>query len=66
VAPDRSVQIIDLLHREPELAEEAPFSMLRVAELGAEAGIPDGVLNVLNGPARSRVARSPPLRAPMS
>ena len=32
-----------------KLAEEAPFSMLRVAELGAEAGLPDGVLSVLNG-----------------
>ncbi|MCU1492275.1 MAG: puuC [Acidimicrobiaceae bacterium] len=32
-----------------KLAEQSPFSMLRVAELGAEAGVPDGVLSVLNG-----------------
>lgn len=32
-----------------KLAEQAPLSMLRVAELGAEAGLPPGVLNVING-----------------
>lgn len=32
-----------------KLAEQSPFSMLRVAELGAEAGLPVGALNVLNG-----------------
>jgi acyl-CoA reductase-like NAD-dependent aldehyde dehydrogenase len=31
-------------------AEESPLSALRVAELALEAGIPEGVLNVVNGP----------------
>ncbi len=30
-------------------AEQSPLSMQRVAELGAEAGLPPGVLNVLSG-----------------
>src|SRR5690606_21843126 len=30
-------------------AEQSPLSALRVAELASEAGIPDGVLNVLPG-----------------
>jgi gamma-glutamyl-gamma-aminobutyraldehyde dehydrogenase len=30
-------------------AEQSPLSMLRVAELGTEAGLPDGALNVLTG-----------------
>jgi gamma-glutamyl-gamma-aminobutyraldehyde dehydrogenase/4-guanidinobutyraldehyde dehydrogenase/NAD-dependent aldehyde dehydrogenase len=30
-------------------AEQSPMTMLRVAELAAEAGIPDGVLNVIPG-----------------
>ena len=30
-------------------AEQSPLSMLRVAELGAEAGLPPGVFNVLTG-----------------
>ncbi|WP_138469071.1 aldehyde dehydrogenase family protein [Poseidonocella sp. HB161398] len=33
-------------------ASPTPFSLLRVAELGKEAGLPDGVLNVVNGPGR--------------
>lgn len=33
-------------------ASPTPFSLLRVAELGKEAGLPDGVLNVINGPGR--------------
>ena len=32
-----------------KLAEEAPLSMLAVAELASEAGLPPGVLSVLNG-----------------
>lgn len=31
-------------------ASPTPYSLLRVAELGKEAGLPDGVLNVINGP----------------
>lgn len=31
-------------------AEQSPLSALRLAELAAEAGIPDGVLNVVPGP----------------
>jgi len=30
-------------------AEQTPLSMLRLAELMAEAGLPPGVVNVLNG-----------------
>src|SRR3546814_4902128 len=30
-------------------AEQSPLTMIRVAELDAEAGIPDGVLNVVPG-----------------
>ncbi|GAA0597688.1 aldehyde dehydrogenase [Caenispirillum bisanense] len=30
-------------------AEQSPLSMLRIAELAAEAGLPDGVLNVVPG-----------------
>ncbi|GGF58836.1 aldehyde dehydrogenase family protein [Alteromonas lipolytica] len=33
-------------------ASPTPFSLLRVAELGKEAGLPDGVLNVINGPGK--------------
>ena len=33
-------------------AEPTPYSLLRVAELGKEAGLPDGVLNVINGPGK--------------
>lgn len=31
-------------------AEQSPISALLLAELGMEAGLPDGVLNVVNGP----------------
>ena len=31
-------------------ASTTSLSLLRIAELGAEAGIPDGVLNVVTGP----------------
>ncbi len=31
-------------------AEQSPLSALLLAELGMEAGLPDGVLNVVNGP----------------
>lgn len=31
-------------------AEQSPISALLLAELGLEAGLPDGVLNVVNGP----------------
>ncbi|RQW62761.1 aldehyde dehydrogenase family protein [Vibrio viridaestus] len=33
-------------------ASPTPLSLLRVAELGKEAGLPDGALNVINGPGR--------------
>lgn len=33
-------------------ASPTPYALLRVAELGKEAGLPDGVLNVINGPGR--------------
>lgn len=33
-------------------ASPTPYSLLRVAELGKEAGLPDGVLNVINGPGK--------------
>ncbi|NDW00188.1 aldehyde dehydrogenase family protein [Salipiger sp. PrR002] len=33
-------------------ASPTPFSLLRVAELGKEAGLPDGALNVVNGPGK--------------
>ena len=35
-------------------ASTTSLSLLRIAELGAEAGIPDGVLNVVTGPGRHR------------
>jgi acyl-CoA reductase-like NAD-dependent aldehyde dehydrogenase len=37
-------------------AEEAPLSALRLAELAAEAGIPDGVWNVVTGEAEAGAA----------
>ena len=38
--------------------EQAPLSTLRLAELAAEAGIPEGVFNVVPGSARSPARRS--------
>ena len=35
-------------------ASTTSLSLLRIAELGAEAGLPDGVLNVVTGPGRRR------------
>ena len=45
-------------------AEESPLSALRLAELAAEAGLPDGVLSVVPGagPVVGRGARPPPRR----
>jgi acyl-CoA reductase-like NAD-dependent aldehyde dehydrogenase len=37
-------------------AEQTPLTMLRLAALGAEAGLPDGVLNVLTGDGRTGAA----------
>ena len=34
---------------DPEPAEDACLSVLRVAELAAEAGLPDGALNIVTG-----------------
>ena len=43
-------------------ASQTALSLLRIAELGSEAGIPDGVLNVLPGPGEIRGGghRAPP------
>jgi len=46
-------------------AELTPLSALRVAELMAEVGIPDGVVNIVPGPGRTvgdRLARHPDVR----
>ena len=45
-----------------KVAEETPLSGLRLAELCQEAGIPDGVVNVLTGFGETAGARSPPIR----
>lgn len=37
-------------------AEQTPLSALRIAELCAEAGVPDGVLNVVTGPGSTGAA----------
>ena len=45
-------------------ASQSPLTALRLAELASEAGLPDGVLNVVTGPGRRhrRRARAPPGR----
>ena len=43
-------------------AEDASLSSLRVSELMMEAGVPDGVINVVTGYGRTSVRRSPSTR----
>ena len=45
-----------------KLAEETPMSGLRLAEICQEAGVPDGVLNVLTGLAKPAARRWPRTR----
>jgi len=40
-------------------SEKVPFTMMRVVELLKEAGLPDGVVNLVNGAADSKYTPLP-------